>query len=266
MVKKWRVVLIEDELRARENLKALLLTRYLDIDIIAEAESVQQALTIFNSLDNIDGVFLDINLETDGQDAGLNLAFNLTQRVNPPWLIFLTAYEHYAINAHEVHPAAYLLKPLDVNKLQCALDYVRKTYYNKTSVVETPKDEIKIAVRYTTINNYGDKERANCFIKASEVVYVRKNQGANTLLIKLANGHVLDQVAGGLEEWQKKLNQAYFFQIYRGHFINLGYAQTIHKHPFQKQAYQLSFTCCTERLNIGDSFFEQLKTKLQSSY
>lgn len=265
MVKKWRVVIVEDEYWARENLKTMLSIRHDDIEIVGEAETAKEALLLFNQVNHIDGVFIDILLETESSRSGLDLASVLSKRESPPWLIFTTAYEKHALEAIKTHPVDYLLKPLDASKLDAALDYVRKTYSEKAPIIISQTDnEARIEIRHTLINQYGEKEKCKCFIKPSEIVYIRTNQAENTLRIKLVNGDVLNNVAGTLSQWQEKLNSCYFFKIYRSHFVNLKEAQSVHPHPFQKETYQLAFKCCSERLTIGETFYEQLLQRMQN--
>lgn len=265
MAKKWRVIIVEDEYLARENLKTMLNICHDDIEIVGEAKTAKETLSLFNKLNNIDGVFIDISLETESSRAGLDLANVLSKQENPPWLIFTTAYEKYALEAIKSHPADYLLKPLDARKLDAALDYVRRDYdKNKTGVIAQTDNEAHIEIRHSLINQYGEKEKCKCFIKPSDIVYVRTNQAANSLRIKLVNGEILDNVAGALKTWQDKLNKPYFFQIYKSHFVNLIYAQSVHPHSFQKETYQLAFKCCSERLTIGEKFYELLLQRLQN--
>jgi DNA-binding LytR/AlgR family response regulator len=264
MLKKWQVVIVEDEYWARENLKLMLTTRYDDIEIVGEAETAKEALRLFQELKTIDGVFVDIVLETESERAGLDLAANLSKRENPPWLIFTTAYEKHALEAIKTHPIDYLLKPLDASKLDAALDYVRKVCSNKPLSCTTSETETRIEVAHTVVDKYGCKERCKCFIKPSEIVYVRKNSNSSSIQIKLLNGDTLDNIAGTLADWQKKLQHRCLLQIHRSYFVNLKQAYSIHPHPFQKETYQLIFKCCAERLTIGETFYQQLVEKLQS--
>jgi DNA-binding LytR/AlgR family response regulator len=265
MTKKWQVIIVEDEYLARENLKNMLNICHQDIEIVGEAETAKEALVLFNQLNNIDGVFIDILLETESVRSGLDLASALSKRENPPWIIFTTAYEKHALEAIKSHPADYLLKPLDASKLDTALNYIRRVYDKKPpAIIAQTENETSIEIRHSLINQYGEKEKCKCFIKPADIVYVRTNKAANTLRIKLVNGDILDNVAGTLTLLQDRLNKPYFFKIYKSEFVNLKHAQSVHPHPFQKETYQLSFKCCTERLTIGETFYEQLLQRLQN--
>lgn len=263
MLKKWQVIIVEDEYWARENLKLMLTTRYDDIEIVGEAETAKEALRLFRELKTIDGVFVDIVLETESERAGLDLAANLSNRECPPWLIFTTAYEKHALEAIKTHPVDYLTKPLDASKLDTALDYVRKIYSNKSFLPCAVENETRLEICHTVVDKYGSRERCKCFIKPSEIVYVRKNSNVASIHIKLANGDSLDNIAGTLADWQKKLQHRCLLQIHRSYFVNLKHAHSIHPHPFQKETYQLLFKCCAERLTIGETFYQQLLEKLQ---
>lgn len=152
MAKKWRVIIVEDEYLARENLKSMLCIRHDDIEIIGEAETAKEALSLFNQLNNIDGFFIDILLETESSRSGLDLASVLSKRDNPPWIIFTTAYEKHALEAIKTHPVDYLLKPLDASKLDAALEYVRRIYdKNKTAIIEPSDNETSIEIRHSFI-------------------------------------------------------------------------------------------------------------------
>jgi len=264
MLNKWQVVIVEDEYWALENLKTMLTTRYEDIEIVGEAETAQEALRLFKELDNIDGVFVDIVLETESERAGLDLAANLSKREQPPWLIFTTAYEKHALEAIKVHPIDYLLKPLDANKLDTALDYVRKNHRNTQPISNLSENEPRIEISHTLVDEYGSKERCKSFIKSSEIVYVRKNSNVNSVHIKLENGDKLDNISGTLADWQKKFSFRGLQQIHRSYFVNLTQAHSIQSHPFQKETYQLTFKCCSEHLTIGETFYQQLLEKMQS--
>jgi len=264
MLKKWQVVIVEDEYWARENLKLMLTTRYDDIEVVGEAETAKEALRLFKELKNIDGVFIDIVLETESERAGLDLAANLSKREHPPWLIFTTAYEKHALEAIKTHPVDYLLKPLDAGKLDTALDYVRKFHATQSPVSHAVENETKIEICHTMIDKQGNRERCRRFIKTTEIVYIRKNQNANSVHFKLVNGETLDNIAGALADWQKKLTHPCFVQIHRSYLVNLKQAHSIHPHPFQKETYQLLFKCCAERLTIGETFYQQLVEKLQN--
>jgi DNA-binding LytR/AlgR family response regulator len=266
MTKKWRVVIVDDEQLARESLKNMLDILYEDMEVVGVAENKLQALALFNTHQEIDGVFMDIRLEEDGSKAGVDLAISLNQRTNPPWFIFTTAYSEHAIETlNNVRPIGYLLKPLNSSELDNTLNYMRQNWSRLKTIPNVYDDnEHSIEISYK-ITQGTAKQKCKRWIKPSEIVYLRKNKNINSVQIKLVNSDLLDEINGTLESWQKKLNYPYFLQIHRSYFINLRQAQSIHQHPFQHDTYQLSFKCFPDdHLTIGEMFYQQLVEKLQN--
>ncbi|WP_332913990.1 LytR/AlgR family response regulator transcription factor [Algoriphagus boritolerans] len=107
---KKRVYLVDDELLALEELKVLL-QPFEDLEIIGFSDRVEQAIEDCNSL-RPDLIFLDINMP--GKD-GFEFLENL-EEVRA--VIFVTAYDQFAIKAFEVNALDYLLKPLNPKRLQ----------------------------------------------------------------------------------------------------------------------------------------------------
>jgi DNA-binding LytR/AlgR family response regulator len=108
------------------------------------------------------------------------------------------------------------------------------------------------------------KERSKTWIKPSDIVFVSKNQNANTVQIKVKNGTVLHGVSGALVMWKKELSHQYFVQIHKSHFVNVMYAECIKRHSTQKEGLELSFKCCQELLPIGEAYQKELEKKLKS--
>lgn len=111
-----RVLIVEDETAASENLMAMLQEQDPSIEILGVLESVRQVVAWLSTHPNPDLIFMDIHL-SDGS------AFSLFDQieVNKP-IIFTTAYDQYALNAFNVNSIDYLLKPLKSKDLKRALD------------------------------------------------------------------------------------------------------------------------------------------------
>ena len=144
-----RVLIVEDETAASENLVAMLKGLDASIDVLGVLESVQQVMRWLDSHPEPDLIFMDIHL-SDGLSFTL---FDHTEVKTP--IIFTTAYDQYALEAFNVNSIDYLLKPLKVKDLKRALDkfnrwtqpdvaaYVKRMLALKTS---TPKEEYKKAI------------------------------------------------------------------------------------------------------------------------
>ena len=108
-MKTLRTIIIDDERLAREELK-LLLKDYHEIDIIDEAKNGEEAIEKIKTL-KPDLIFLDISMpEMNGFEM-------LKQLEEIPKVIFVTAFDEYAIKAFEVNALDYVMKPVDPARL-----------------------------------------------------------------------------------------------------------------------------------------------------
>ena len=112
----FRVLVVDDEPPARELLRSILAETE-GFEVAGEAENGQRALDLCATLQP-DIVLLDVRMP--GID-GLEVARHLAGLDAPPAVIFVTAYEEYALQAFESEAIAYLLKPIRAEKLRTAL-------------------------------------------------------------------------------------------------------------------------------------------------
>lgn len=115
-----RVLIVEDETTAADNLSYLLRKIDPSIDIIGYTESVEQTVAILEGNPLLDIIFMDIHL-SDGS------AFTIFDRleVDVP-IVFTTAYDQYALDAFKVNSIDYLLKPIRLDELKRALSKYRQ--------------------------------------------------------------------------------------------------------------------------------------------
>ena len=102
-----RAIVVDDEALARRGL-SLRLAAFADVDVVAECANGREALQSVAS-GEVDLMFLDIQMPGLG---GFDVVARL-QQDNLPLVLFVTAYDQYAIDAFEVHAIDYLLKPID---------------------------------------------------------------------------------------------------------------------------------------------------------
>jgi len=252
MITLRRVLLVDDVPYARDDLKDILGRRHADIEIAGEAENIAKAWALLQADNAIDGVFLDIDLPTESERAGLDFAYNLNRLPCPPWIIFVTGSSKHALEAHQLHPAHYLLKPLEDRAVDAALDWVRNHYPVHRKVTG------RIAVKHKIRNRDGDDEFCHAFITLEDVVYVQKNNSASTLKIKLQNGETLDGITSGLKDWE----MGGLLQIHRSCLVNLDHVQGLKPRPGEEQAYKVYFKSCPDELPIGPNYLPILRAAL----
>src|SRR5574343_943319 len=120
-----KILIFDDEPLARERLRALLsdLAMQLPTAVVGEAANGLAALDFLRD-HPVDVVLADIRMP--GMD-GLELAGHLGALVQPPAVIFTTAYDNYAVQAFDLNDVDYLLKPVRAQRLLTALQKVRQS-------------------------------------------------------------------------------------------------------------------------------------------
>lgn len=140
-----RILIVEDETAAYENLLDILTEIDPEIQIIGYTESVRQTIQWLKNNKPPDLILMDIHL-SDGS------AFSIFENLNIETpVIFTTAYDEYAIKAFKVNSLDYLLKPIKVEELRCALEKFKK--YSRQDVLQY----ISQLAQFNPSNKYSDK-------------------------------------------------------------------------------------------------------------
>jgi len=164
-----KTLIVEDELYIRKGLISMVQSLNKDIDIIGECESVKDAVSVTNAC-KPDLIFLDINL-TDGN------AFDFLEQTNDLTfkVIFITAYEQYALQALKNGAVDYILKPVDIDELEAAID---KAISLEPAV---QKEQLQI-VKNQMIDNQKDKlvlrlQEGYQVIDFNSLIYCKSDKG-----------------------------------------------------------------------------------------
>jgi len=126
-----RTIIVEDEETSRDILKNYLAKYCPKVEVLGEAANVDEALVLIRN-NELDMVFLDVEMPYGN-------AFDLLDKVGDRTFetVFVTAYNHYAIDALNAHASYYLLKPIDIDKLIDAVDYVHEIKTKENSLQNT---------------------------------------------------------------------------------------------------------------------------------
>jgi two-component system LytT family response regulator len=125
-----RTLIVDDEPLARRGLE-LRLKEHTDISIVRQCANGREALAAIAE-EAPDLIFLDIQMP--GM-SGLDLVAQVPQE-SMPMVVFVTAFDRYAINAFEAHALDYLLKPVDETRLAAALDRVRAQWQQQQALAQ----------------------------------------------------------------------------------------------------------------------------------
>ena len=248
---KMRVLIVEDRPESREELRDML-KYYQDIDLVGEYEDTASAWPLIET-GKIDGVFLDIKIQTEGERAGLDLALRINNlpRAKQPWVVFTTAYDEWAMEAHRVRPFGYLKKPLKDPELGEVLDLIRQAKKENQ-----PNKRRLIKVRHR-LEITGEKSLSTKYVFADEIKYVKTENGVDTVMVKLANGKKLTGISVPLKDWDKRVPE--LTRIHNSHLVNLSYANGYQQAPFRVDGYDISFACCDDLLAIGRNYLRGIQ-------
>lgn len=220
-----RTLLVDDEPLARAGLRTRL-RQHADIEIVGECGDGAEAIERIEQLEP-DLVFLDVQM------PALN-GFDVIDRLEgpAPCVVFVTAYDEYALQAFRVHAVDYLLKPLDEEAFDAALDRVR----DRLSVAD-PGGQVDGLQRMLrdTLQQARDGDRRylsrlfvregerGFFIRTSELVWV---QTADNYVRLAANGRQ-HLIRATMQDLEQKLDPEMFARIHRRTLVNLECLQEI---------------------------------------
>lgn len=208
-----KVVIVEDEKNSRETLKSLLEEFCQDVQVIATASSVTEAVKVL-SIFSPDVVFLDIELQS-------GVGFDVLDQIKEPnfEVIFTTAFEKYAIKAIKFSSLDYLLKPIDLDELQQAVEKARNRM--DTNVYRQQIDNLMYSLTRET--NRQEKiclaTTAGMEFIAIEDIILCKADGSYTSFILKNKKSLL--VSKHLKEYENLLADQQFMRVHNSYLINL---------------------------------------------
>ena len=202
-----RALVIDDERLARKELIKLL-EDFPEIEILGEAANADEAFELINSL-NPDLLFLDIQMPG-------KTGFELLEMLDSvPKVIFTTAYDEYALKAFEVNALDYLLKPIQLDRLN---ETITKLEPPKQEVTE--EKEPKLGLKDQVFVKDGDK----CwFVSLKDIRYFESDGN----YIKVFFDTFKPMIHKSLNALDEKLNDRDFFRASRKHIINLSWVESI---------------------------------------
>ena len=218
-----RVLIADDEQLARDELRYQL-EQLADVEIVADAGNGIDALAAVDRMDP-DLVFLDVQMPGLG---GFEVARRLLDRQDDaPALIFVTAFDQYAIDAFEVNAVDYLLKPVDGGRLEQAVDRARRRIEagRPASAAGVPlNDQLEQIVRMMA---HRQARREQVALKVGErFMLVHAEDIIFASLADESINIVTGQVSGTsnyrtLDDLQARLDPEVFWRVHRSHLVNI---------------------------------------------
>jgi len=208
-----KAVIIEDEKHSRETLKSMLEEFCKEVQVIAMASSVEEAVKVL-SIYSPDIVFLDIELQS-------GVGFDVLNQIKDPnfEVVFTTAFEKYAIKAIKFSSLDYLLKPIDLDELQQAVEKARNrmdtnVYREQLDTLMQSISRGKVRPEKICLATTAGME----FIALDDIVAC-KADGSYTCFMLQDESMLL--VSKHLKEYEMLLSEHNFMRVHNSFLINL---------------------------------------------
>jgi len=203
-----RAIIVEDEETSREILKNYLTKYCPSVEVLGEAANVDEALVLIRN-NTLDLVFLDVEMPYGN-------AFDLLDQVGDRSFetVFVTAYNHYAIDALNAHASFYLLKPISIDKLIEAVDYVSEIKEKENSLQNTVlKPKLSQVTGKITIPLQSGFE----VLEVADILYCQADD--NYTNIHLETGKKL--VSKTLKYFEDILTESGFARVHKSYLVNV---------------------------------------------
>jgi len=236
----FKAIIVDDEELAREDLKVLL-KDFSEIEIIGEAETVEETKNLINKLDpNL--IFLDIQMPGK---SGFELLEEIQTNAK---IIFVTAYDEYAIRAFEVNAKDYLLKPVIKERLSLAIDRLKTEQESGNNAQEKLEFEDSI---FVMVNNHYQ------FVKIGSIIKIASAGNYSEIY---TSSKLKGLVLKSLKDWEIRLPNNYFVRIHRNAIINLEYVDRVE--GWFNYSYKVYLKEIDEPLVISRRYAAKLKERM----
>lgn len=218
-----KTIIIEDEKPAARKLERLL-SLFLDLELVATINSVEEGIQWFSENPHPDLIFSDIVL-------GDGLSFDIFEKIpTKSFIIYTTAFDQYTLKAFKLNSIDYLLKPIMEEDLQKAIDKfksflpaesVRNVHEIKSLIKEEKQKLSRILVKIGYNLKIVQTDEVSCFYSENKIVYLQTKERVYPTDFTL-------------DELQEVLDDKCFFRVNRQLIINSNYIKNIHTSPYYK--------------------------------
>jgi DNA-binding LytR/AlgR family response regulator len=231
------VVIIEDEILAAERLSMLIKNYNAEIKVVAQLESVEEALAYLRVKRHPDLLFVDIHL-ADG------LSFEIFKQINVEKpIIFTTAFDQYALDAFQFFSIDYMLKPILADDLAAALKKYEKINANTVNRnVETDFGQLVQALKENINNKYknrflGKLGQKMYFVPVENISHFSADNKVVQLITKDGGKYIINH---SIERLEELCDPKQFFRINRKTMLHIDSIQMVK--PYDNNRLQVGIT------------------------
>jgi two-component system LytT family response regulator/two-component system response regulator LytT len=222
-------VIADDEALACEEL-SFLLKQFPDIEVVGVAGNGVEAVDLVEEMEP-DLVFLDVQMP--GLD-GIATIRQIREKHpgNAPYFVLVTAFDNYAVEAFQVEATDYLLKPVEKERLEQAIERVRRFVADRQqAAAEGPQAQKPAFQRNKVLVKSGSR---NFIVDAQDIIYATIEDGLITVVASNLEGQSNYRT---IEELQSNLDPDIFWRAHRSYLVNINRIREVV--PWFKSSYQL---------------------------
>ncbi|MBT8267195.1 MAG: LytTR family DNA-binding domain-containing protein [Bacteroidia bacterium] len=206
---KLNAIIVEDEETSREILKNYLKKYCPNVSILGEAANVEEGLVLIRNND-LDLVFLDVEMPFGN-------AFDLLDKVGDRTFetVFVTAYNHYAIDALNAHASYYLMKPISIDELIKSVDYI--------SEIKTKENALQDQVLVPKTNSVDGKitipqQDGFEILDTANILFCKADDNYTEIYL---NNNKKKLVSKTLKYFEEALSDSSFARIHKSYLVNV---------------------------------------------
>lgn len=209
-----RAVIIEDQPEIRNANKFLLTSNFPDIEIVGEADNVEDGINVLKN-EKPDLVLLDVEIKG-------GTGFHILQKVRPYnfMVIFITAFDTFAIKAIKFSALDYILKPINETEFVQAIEEAIATYERRN--VEIQVENLLDQVNQNNVNKkiILRTQESIFLIDIQDIMYCESDNSYTTFY--LVDGRKI-VVSKGIKEYEQMLSVYHFFRSHQRYLVNLNH-------------------------------------------
>lgn len=251
-----RIVLVDNEKSSLDEL-GYMLTKYTNVEIAGMFTDSLEALKQIESI-NPDAVFLDIDMPIL---SGLNLAREIADINTSIAVIFITAYNNYAVEAFEIKAIDYVMKPIRKDRLDTAIeklaDMLDKGFFSKEPISDKidALDDSRFDLNKIIVF---DGEEYNV-INPDDILYIEVQKKDTTITTQ----QKVYTARKSLDLWESKLKTKGFFRCHRSYMVNLKHITKVT--PMFNNNYVIRLRQSSATIPVSKSHATELKRLLDMS-
>jgi len=226
-------LIVDDEQPARDEL-VYLLKGFSDVEVVGQGKNGVEAVSLIREL-SPQVTFLDVQMP--GLDGFGVIKKLLEKKIRPPYFVFATAYDNYAVQAFEVNALDYLLKPVAKPRLEKAIAKLRHmvetaapTHEKLDRLVQMIEDRPGAQKNKLVVRSQGRMFLVN----AEEVIFATIEGGVISICTRDLEGISNFRT---VEELQGSLDPKVFWRVHRSYLVNVNHIKEVV--PWFKSSYQL---------------------------